>query len=309
MSAAALLAVAAIASLPNESEIATYRGVTAVSVYADGYYQLAVARRGRLRRLAKVERSGTPFDADVGPDTRGRPVVVFSDHEGDPWIHRLRGGGPEPIRTVPPPAAEPSVWRGRIAWVRENEVLTRNRLLARTTPSQRVPGVPRTAEDDIEVEVHRRLIATLDYHGPPDPDAPLQYLRLYDLDDRRGRRVWVNGMGIGGQTLLGLSFAGPWLGFHRSCFGDPGGCSNGARRYHVTDRRYEWETGYRALAGFALLPGGGTLELDAGTDEVGDDPNEAPELRLELCGDRGDTCDLTRRRPPWRPVPREHIRR
>ena len=302
----ALLLAAALVSLPNETEIATYRGVTALSVYADGYYHLAVARGDGLRRLP-VERSGTPFDADVGPDTKGRPVVVFSENDGL-FIHRLRGGAAEPIRTVTGPAEQPSVWRGRIAWVRENQVLTRNRLLARTTPSQRLRRIPADAHE-IDAEVHGRRIATLDRHGPAEPDVPPQHLRLHDLDTPRSRRLWVNGMGIGGQTLIGLSFAGGWLGFHRTCFGDPGGCTRGARRYHVAEDRYEWETGYHGLAGFALLDGGTTLELDGGGDEVGDDPNEAPELSDRLCGERGDTCDLRRRRPRWRAIPTRDVRR
>lgn len=56
----------------------------------------------------------------------------------------------------------------------------------------------------IDVEVRRRLVATLDDHGRPDPDIERQYLRLHDLDARRSRRVTVNGAGIGGQTLIGL---------------------------------------------------------------------------------------------------------
>ena len=302
----ALLLAAALVSLPNETEIATYRGVTALSVYEDGWYHLAVARRGRLRRLP-VERSGAPFDADVGPDTKGRPVVVFSRRDGL-FIHRLRGAAAERMRTVTGPAEQPSVWRGRIAWASENEVLTRNRLLARTSPSQRLRGIPADAHE-VDVEVHERRIATLYRHGPSEPDVPPQHLRLHDLDTRRSRRIWINGMGIGGQTLLGLSFAGGWLGFHRSCFGDPGGCTNGARRYRIADGRYEWEAGYRGLAGFAILGGGATLELDGGRDEVGDDPNESPEFSDRLCGERGDTCDLRRRRPRWRLIPQKAVRR
>jgi len=240
--------------------LATYGGVTVLSVRRPGNrYALAVVRDGRLRRLA-VDTLPEPFDADVGPDTRGRPTVVFS-RDGDLFLHRLHTGRTEPIRTVGDGhQSQPSLWRGRIAWWGDEYVLTRNRLVSRAVPPQRVPGVP-AATEDVEIEVRGRLIATSDLHGRPQPDIPNQYVRLHDLTADRSSSVWVNGAGIGGQTIVGLSFAGPWLGFHRSCFGDPGGCdTGGARRFHTESGRYEWWTGYRTLEGFALLPGG-TLEL------------------------------------------------
>ncbi|HEX2084262.1 MAG TPA: hypothetical protein VHF89_01150 [Solirubrobacteraceae bacterium] len=275
-----------IAKLRGAQRIATYGGVTAVSIRAGTRYALAVVERdGTVRRLEAPTRT-EPFDADAGPDTRGRPVVVYS-RDGDLVIDRLRGAGPEPIRTASTTTAdesEPSVWRGRIAWETDDGVLTRNRLLARTTPSRRVPGVPRHA-DVVQVEVHRRLIATSAYQGRPDPDIQPQHVRLFDLASGRSRRVWVNRAGIAGQRIVGLSFARGWLGFHRSCFGDPGGClDGGARRHRVADGRYEWTTAYRTLYGFALTRRG-TVELT----EDGRLQRLAP--------------------PAWRPLPRNLRRR
>ena len=145
--------------------------MTALSVYDDGYYHLAIVRRGRLRRLPVV-RSGTPFDADVGPDTRGRPVVVFSRRDRL-YIHRLRG-----------------------------------------------------------------------------------------------------------------------------------------RRYHIGADRYEWERDYLGVSGYALVPGGAALVLDAGDDEVGDDPNESPDARELLCSiDPGGRCRLLRVSPRWEPIPAGSVQR
>ena len=262
--------------------LATYRGVSVLSVRHRGRYALAVVRGGRLRRL-DVPTRAKPFDADVGPDTRGRPAIVFSQ-SGDLFIHRLHLGRTDPVRTARGGGRHPTLWRARIAWVAGGAVLTRNRLLSRAAPSERVPGLPRDATD-VEVEARGPLIATSDYHGAPHPDIPNQFVRLYDVAARRGRRVWVNGAGIAGQTIVGLSFAGPWLGFHRTCFGDPGGCdTGGARRYHVAEDRYEWWTGYRTLNGFALLRDG-TLEL-------------TEDGRLQRLAE-----------PPWEPIPRRHVRR
>ncbi|MGI8631363.1 MAG: metallophosphoesterase family protein [Solirubrobacterales bacterium] len=92
-------------------------------------------------RLAPVPSRDVPFDVDLGPDTRGRTVAVYSRCERDPEIEprtaplpmRAGGGGCDVFRLVVGSGAErrvagvstqaaseflPSIWRGRIAFAR-----------------------------------------------------------------------------------------------------------------------------------------------------------------------------------------------
>ncbi|HEX2084261.1 MAG TPA: hypothetical protein VHF89_01145 [Solirubrobacteraceae bacterium] len=277
-----LLAAAALL-LPHESDVATFGDLTVVNVKEEGRYRLARVAGDRLEVLA-VPPQRHAFDFDVGPDTGGRPVVVYS-RDRRLLLHRPWAGGELELRRRAR-GSEPSIWGDRIAYVRRGGIVTGSRFGG---PLRRVPGIPRGAYE-LDVEVRGTLIATLDRHGPVLGFAPNQYLRLYDAATGRSRRVWVNGTGLGGQRLVGLSFAGPWLGFYVSWFGDPSAV-NAPRRYRVTDGRYEWASGSRLLRGFALLSGGETLQLEADAYQEEGEPN-----RLE------------RRRLRWRRIPRRAIR-
>lgn len=272
-----------LARVAADSPLRTFRGVTAVSIRDGDRYALAVVRHGSVHRLAAAPQPYHPFEADVGPDTRGRPVVVYA-RAGDLFIDRLDGTTAEPVRTANSAAREslPSIWRGRVAWVREGaRILTRNRLLARRTPSQRFG---RVGVD--EIEVHGRRVAAIVDGEDSSYEFGSQTLLLHDVGRGRTRRIWHSGAGIGGQRLHGLSFADGWLGWHRTCDGDEAGCDTGGpRRLRLSDGRYEWWTGWRPLTGFALLPGGGTLEI-------------ATRGRLERVS-----------RPRWKRIPHSGMRR
>lgn len=80
-----------VAHLSNESEIRAYGGVAAVSELNPDtrrYRLMRVHRDGRVVPLPGVPSRARPFDADVGPDSDGRPVVAYS-RGGDLFLHRL----------------------------------------------------------------------------------------------------------------------------------------------------------------------------------------------------------------------------
>jgi len=103
----------------------------------DGRWALVAWHDGARTRLAAAPRS-VPFDADVGPDAHGRPVVTFSRCAVDPSPREFdqpwstaRGcrldswdlaRGREDVLAVPRPAgasdSTPSRWRGRVAFQR-----------------------------------------------------------------------------------------------------------------------------------------------------------------------------------------------
>jgi hypothetical protein len=152
----AVLLVAAGAPGANATEevVAPAPGATGLTAYgghvvwsqpdpATGLWQLEQWHAGHVARLPVAERA-VPFDADAGPDARGRPVVVYSRcrHEpagGSPrgvyfgtgvWSlargcdifeTSLRSGTSRRLREISTASASettPSIWRGAIAFAR-----------------------------------------------------------------------------------------------------------------------------------------------------------------------------------------------
>jgi hypothetical protein len=112
---------------------------------AAGVYRLTDRSAAGVRVLPVAARP-VPFDADVGPDARGRPTVVYSRCrvEGVPFVRPgwygtfrngsgcdvfmfgLGGGGGERrpkggVDTARESETTPSIWRGRIAFARRAE--------------------------------------------------------------------------------------------------------------------------------------------------------------------------------------------
>ena len=311
-----------VARLPGESPISAYRDVAVVSVLHRDVFRLAVIRHGKLRELP-VPESTSEFDADVGPDSRGRPIVAYSRYDGrdregcDLFVHRLGRASEERVETASTEEQsefEPAIWRGRIAYAQgENgekaAVVTRSRLTPRTVAAEPVQGVPRDASV-VDVDVRRRLVATTVLREPDlaAQERGSQEIRVHALDGRTTPPVASLSAGEGGQTLIGLGFAGDrHLAWHLTCFGDPGGCDRGATRYDIERRTLEHDPVYRGLSGFALVPGG-AWEVRAGGDEVGDNADVIDDPSLgSPCGDFSNaskraTCPVVRADPPrWRP--------
>lgn len=337
-----------IAALPNESPVREYAGTALLSRYdasARAYRLVVVDGRGAQRVLPVAPARG-PFDADIGPGADGEPLVVLSTCVGDDRVAepdcdlqmlRLDGSGPTPIAAANTPERTeyaPTVWRGRIAFARSHTqpvVYTRPLDAPRSMRSRRLPGVPtrrcselvdrprtpaacRTTRRNVqELELRGSLLALdVGYVVRDQAGHGTDEVRLDDLRTGSARRVAKLSFGEGGQDWLGLSFAGGRLGWTKSCFGDPGGCStHGPYRYDPRDDTYQAAEGpYRALAGFALTAAG-SLQLD-GRSELGDGPQEvAPGPCTDpRGGGRGpNACPLERvTGMRWRAVARRRMR-
>src|SRR4051812_20930485 len=177
-SALAVLGVAAPAA--HAETIASPGAATAVKEFAGNVvfsqldrttnqWFLTVRRAGAAapERLP-VAPSGRPFDADIGPDSAGRPELIYSRCSNPPgvptgcdlFVFSLDGGtGERPVRNANDlhhNDQTPPLGRGRIAWPGDcgsgsepTPIVYPKALTApRSQPSGRLPGVPqrRTAD-------------------------------------------------------------------------------------------------------------------------------------------------------------------
>lgn len=153
------------------SVIASGRGATGITAHGGHVVWSARApgaRRwrlmhwhaGRVRTLSAAGTRGVPFDADVGPDTGGRPVVVFSRCQRDPrsaaaWLQArgcrlfelpLTGSGTARELTTPLPpgvsATTPSRWRGRLAFARHPDREPTSEVVLLTDATQVLQPLP-----------------------------------------------------------------------------------------------------------------------------------------------------------------------
>ena len=330
-----------LAELPNESEVTALGALAVVSVYdaqARGY-RLTLVQPGKPPQPLPVAASPVPFDADLGPAADGRAAVVYSrcanprarpEGDCDLAMYVLGDAAEQPVASASSPEAsdyEPSLWRGRLAWVRaypDGREIAYTRSLSAKGPSRREPGLPtRNCEvlvDPGDCTTRERHVTDLKLAGDRlayiggytvrrQAGFATQEVRLVDLRTQRSRRVALSIAGEGGQGYLGLSFAAGRLGWQRSCFGDPGGCiGRGAFRYRYAKDSYEFEPRYRSLTGFALLDDG-ALGLD-GRGELGDDPGDpksppCDDLRTEA---KELTCPLIGFQPAWKPIVARRVR-
>jgi hypothetical protein len=77
LSGTSLAADTVIATVPHQTPVAAYDGHVVWSVPSPGGYQLVEYQGGRVQTLPIAPRI-EPFDVDLGPDRRGRPVAVYS---------------------------------------------------------------------------------------------------------------------------------------------------------------------------------------------------------------------------------------
>jgi hypothetical protein len=183
-------------------------------------------------------------------------------------------------------------------------VLTRR--LGTSGSSQALP-MPARISEIRELELHgTRLAAVVSSDAPSVIGNGAVEVRLAALGSRRVRRVARVEPGEGGQAYLGLSFADGRLGFTQTCFGG-GGCQGTSQlfRHRVAAGTTETAEGpYRALTGFALLPGGRTLQVDPDGGDLGEPAAPSSLLR---------TGPLSWRQPgkatdPWQGRGTERIR-
>jgi hypothetical protein len=233
-----------------------------------------VKRPGDTVERLPAAPSATPFEADIGPDSEGRPEVIYQRCGGtavlptgcDLFLLSLTGAaGERPVRGANNPDRNdsgPTLWRGRIAWVREygtqvrpNPVVYTRTLTGKGSGrSRRVPGVPRRRCGDVEGECGRttgRAVDALELRGDKlalvvrfacrgCSGIAQSELRLDDVRKGTTREVAFQVSGLSGQSLIGPSFFAGRLAWYKTCFVDPSGCRRGGQfRYTLSSRRYQ----------------------------------------------------------------------
>lgn len=272
-------AAQSVASPGAPTAVREYAGTIVFSQFdaVSASWSLAVRRVGAAQpERLPVASSPTPFEADIGPDSRGRPAVIYQRCAGSPqvptgcdlFVFSLDGGsGERAVRNANDPHNDdvhPTLWHGRIAWTREyssnpNEpnpiVYTKTLTAPRSLPSTRLPGVPRRRCGDVNrvcgpttgrrVEAlelwGKNLAMTVAYGCGSCSGIDQRELRLVDVVDRAARQVAFQVTGLSGQSLIGPSFFAGRLGWYKACLGDPSGCRQGRGgpfRYRLSTRRY-----------------------------------------------------------------------
>jgi len=124
---------ATVAETGGPTAVREYAGNIVFSQFdqATSKWFLAVRRAGHAVQRLPAAPSATPFEADIGPDSAGRPAVIYQRCGGtaalptgcDLFLLSLTEGAAE--RPVSGASnrhrndSTPTLWRGRIAWVRE----------------------------------------------------------------------------------------------------------------------------------------------------------------------------------------------
>jgi hypothetical protein len=245
---------------------------------------------GRPRRLP-VPASPTPFGADIGTDSNGRPQLIyerctgFEERRSDTFVFRaptgcdlfvlsLAGGGERPVRNANDPENDDvgaTLWRGRIAWTRLYDsgpvVYTKTLTAPRSRPSTRLPGVPErrcgpsgascatTRDRNVgELELWgRHLAVNVTYTCRPCSGVAQGELRLDDVNERTSRTIARQIIGLNGQKYVGASFADGQLGWYRACAVSERSCRSivGPFRFRLSDATYRRAGGPILVADFA----------------------------------------------------------
>jgi hypothetical protein len=295
-----LALVAAIPALASAVTVAQPGGPTAVRAYggtivfsafnqAEHRWYLSVRMAGaKAAQRLRIAPSPVAFDADIGPDSHGRPELIYQRCAGSPskptgcdlFVYSLTGAtGERPVRNANDPShndVSATLWRGRIAWTREygagknaNPVIYTKTLTApRAQPSRRLPGVPQTRCGDVEKlcgpTTYRRVAAlelwgddlavTVDYACRGCSGVAQSELRLDKLSDGSSQQVAWLISGLAGQQMVGPSFFDGSLAWYKACGYVEPSCTNvvGPCRYRLSTRTYKRGTpGPVAIIGFA----------------------------------------------------------
>jgi hypothetical protein len=293
----ALLALAAAAPVAGAGTVARpgaatdvreYQGTLVFSRYdaATREYRLAIRRPGAAPEDVPVAPADRPFHADIGPDSAGRPQLVYErcPETCDLFVYSLGGtGGERAVRNANDPERPdtvPTVWKGRIAWARiygeqrDRRVVVYTKALTapRSQRSRRLPGVPVRRCGDVDricaatagravqaLELWgNNLAQTVTYECRGCSGTAQHELRLVDVARGASSMVAFQVVGLSGQQLVGPSFHNGWLGWYKACFGDPEGCrgtAHGPFRYGLRHRTYaKAPPGPIRVDGFVDLP-------------------------------------------------------
>jgi hypothetical protein len=304
-----------LAEVDEPTPMRTYAGVQVWSTFDGAAYRLTIRRAGAIETLPAAP-SRRPFDVDIGPDRSGRPLLAYTrcgrdrvdaaaraaaSRGCDVVVYSLAGGsGERPLHAVNTAAADeflPSIWRGRIAFARRvpgsarTSVFTRRLGAPRSERSERLPGGRSLIELDLQGD---RLGAIADLGGAAE-------VRLIGVSDRRVRRLQRTGVGEGGQSMVGIGFAGGYLAWGLNCLVSCGErLLAGVYRYHLSTgdlaRATPPLTAGGALVGVALFAPDGAYLANAHPEDDGCGMNPSPGIAPQR-------CQLLRSRPlAFRPV-------
>ena len=292
---------AAVATVERPSEVRELDGTVVFSAFdpAIDAYRLTM-HDARGTRALPVQPSPTPFEADIGTNSKGEPQVIFSLDVGlqeggqaghhDLFVLALGSNQVRPVRNANTNLDErsPTLDEGRIAFSRiyapgadfpEPVVYTKRLVAPRKRPSTRLPGVPRRRDgrsttdrsvSELELE-NGRLGQIVRYTYETAAGFLTNEVRQVELDDRSSRRVGTLTTGLNGQFYVGLSFAEGFLAWYETSIA--GNDSAGAYRYRP-GRGYRYAEGPPHLSGFAW-PGDGAWQVRCRADGVvvGEDRN------------------------------------
>ena len=274
---ALLLAVPAAA---RATTIAEPGAATAVREYQDTLvfsqfdpatkqYRLAVRRPGAAApEVLPIAPADRQFDADIGPDTQGRPQLIYTrcDETCDLFVYSLvLATGERAVRNANDPDhndVAPTLWRGRIAWARiygeqrDRKVIVYTKALTapRSRPSTRLPGVPSRrctgattghAVDSLELWGNN-LGQIVRFEANGCGGFSQTEVRLVRVAERGSAQIAYQVTGLGGQAYAGPSFVSGWMGWYRTCLGDGSACVGGRAapwRYNVRLGRWAKGTG------------------------------------------------------------------
>ena len=267
-----------IVDLARGTPVREYAGWLLFSRWDGTRYHLATWHAGSVRDLA-VPSQRTPYDADAGPDSRGRPsgVVSLCRRSCDLYVIGFDSGDRlRPVRNANTSHDElaPTVWHGRLAFGRrygpDQVVAYTKRLNApRSHPSDRLAGLPARRCGAAAPPSCRRIegvkLPAMDLWGrwvaqswtyqPDDfPGFRQNEIRLTNLGRSDTRQLAAMGTGIAGQTYLGPSIDNGRVAFFRACQVGGGGCSAryaGAIRYRISTGDYQLAGADESWSGWA----------------------------------------------------------
>ena len=311
--------------LARSTPVDEYAGWLLFSRWDGERYRLSTWRDGEVRDL-RVRSQAKVFDADLGPDSKGRPSVVVSlcDASCDLFVVGLdMGDRLRPVRNANTNGHDeiaPTVWKGRLAFGRRYDAgtvvpYTKRLSWPRARPSERLAGLPSRRCGAVDPPDCRRIedtnLVSMDLWGrwvaqswtyQPDrfPGFRQNEIRLTNLARSDTRQVAYMGTGLGGQTYLGPSIAEGRVAFFRACHGDPDGCSttsSGAIRYRISNGRYEIDGAVEAWSGWAWS---GATRYRVSSDDACGGGDPAIAVRR---------CAVYRRQGlDWRPIDAERVR-